>query len=131
MPDVPAAALLAAALAIHRAACPLRDDPDHDCARDAAHEEMLMPRARAALEAAAPLLAEACAQRILAHAERQHPRDPDHVPTAWHRHMDIAARVAAGAFYTREDLLRLAAQAIERGDVAWCNPPEVPGAEPR
>ena len=45
--------------------------------------------------------------------------------------MDIAARVAAGAFYTREDLLRLAAQAIERGDVAWCNPPEVPGAEPR
>ena len=131
MPDVPAAALLAAALAIHRAACPLRDDPDHDCARDAAHEEMLIPRARAALEAAAPILAEACAQRILAHAERQHPRDPDHVPTAWHRHMDIAARVAAGAFYTREDLLRLAAQAIERGDVAWCNPPEVPGAEPR
>ena len=131
MPDVPEAAIAAAALAIHRAACPLRDDPDHDCARDAAHEEMLIPRARAALEAAAPLLAEACAQRILAHAERQHPRDPDHVPTAWHRHMDIAARVAAGAFYTREDLLRLAAQAIERGDVAWCNPPEVPGAEPR
>ena len=131
MPAIPEAPLLAAALAIHRAACPLRDDPDHDCARDAAHEEMLIPRARAALEAAAPILAEACAQRILAHAERQHPRDPDHVPTAWHRHMDIAARVAAGAFYTREDLLRLAAQAIERGDVAWCNPPEVPGAEPR
>ena len=51
MPDVPAAALLAAALAIHRAACPLRDDPDHDCARDAAGEEMLMPRALAALKA--------------------------------------------------------------------------------
>ena len=59
MPAIPEAPLLAAALAIHRAACPLRDDPDHDCARDAAHEEMLIPRARAALEAAAPLLAEA------------------------------------------------------------------------
>jgi len=57
--EIPEPALLAAALAIHRAACPLRDDPDHDCARDAAHEEMLIPRARAALEAAAPLLAEA------------------------------------------------------------------------
>lgn len=119
MPDaIPPAALLAAGSAIRDELRSSREvEPD--------------ALARAALEAAAPLLAEACAQRILAHAERQHPRDPDHVPTAWHRHMDIAARVAAGAFYTREDLLRLAAQAIERGDVAWCNPPEVPGAEPR
>lgn len=82
----------------------------------------------AVLEAATPLLAEEVAQKILEHAERQHPRDPDHVPTAWHRHFSVAARVAAGAFDTREDQLRMAAEAIKRGDVAWCNPPEVPGA---
>lgn len=82
--------------------------------------------ARAVLEAAAPLLAEAVAAKILEHAERQHPRDKDHVPTAWHRHFSIAARVAAGAFYTREDELRLAAQAIERGDFVSCDIPEVP-----
>ena len=122
MPDVPAEAITAAEAAI-------RDAFPGEFGKPGMPEPDAL--ARAALEAAAPLLAEACAQRILAHAERQHPRDPDHVPTAWHRHMDIAARVAAGAFYTREDLLRLAAQAIERGDVAWCNPPEVPGAEPR
>ena len=87
--------------------------------------------ARAALEAAAPILAEACAQRILAHMEAHDNGLTASVRRGWRRHMGIAARVAAGAFYTREDLLRLAAQAIERGDVAWCNPPEVPGAEPR
>ncbi len=59
MPDYPPSVLAAAALAIHRAACPLRDDPDHDCARDAAAEELFIPRARAALDTAAPLLAEA------------------------------------------------------------------------
>lgn len=79
------------------------------------------------LDAAAPILAEAVAQKILEHSERQHPRDPDHVPTAWDRHFSIAARVAAMAFYTREDELRLAAEAIERGDFVACNPPEVPG----
>ena len=117
MPDVPAEAITAAEAAI----------------RDAFPGEFGQPGmpepdalARAALEAAAPLLAEACAQKILAHAERQHPRDPDHVPTAWHRHFSIAARVAAGAFYTREDLLRMAAEAIERGDWVRCDIPEVP-----
>lgn len=83
--------------------------------------------ARADLEASAPILAEAVAQAILAHAERQHPRDKDHVPTAWDRHFSVAARVAAMAFYSREDELRLAAEAIARGDVIACNPPEVPG----
>ena len=81
----------------------------------------------AALAAVAPMFAEACAAKILEHAERQHPRDPDHVPTAWHRHFSIAARVAAGAFDTREDQLRMAAQAIERGDLPLPNIPEVPG----
>ena len=133
MPAIPEAPLLAAALAIHRAACPLRDDPDHDCARDAAHEEMLMPRARAALEAAAPLLAEAVAQKILAHME--HFADPavERLPLAaslragaLRRHFQAAARIAAGTFDTREDQLRMAAQAIERGDWVRCDIPEVP-----
>jgi len=57
MPDYPQAALDAAALAIHRAACPLRDDPDHDCAR-AVPFGADTTRAAAALDAAAPLLAE-------------------------------------------------------------------------
>ena len=39
---------------------------------------------------------------------------------------DTAARVAAGAFDTREDQLRKAAEAIARGDFIACNP-EVPG----
>jgi hypothetical protein len=80
--------------------------------------------ARVALEAAAPILAEHIAQAILAHAERQHPRDKDHVPSAWHRHFSIAARVAAGAFYTRGDELTLAAEAIGRGDFIACEIPE-------
>ena len=81
--------------------------------------------ARVALEAAAPILAETVAQRILAHAERR-PK-VNHGPLgAWHRHFGIAARVAAGAFDTREDQLRMAAEAIKRGDFITCNIPEVP-----
>ena len=85
---------------------------------------MAMRLATDILDAVAPILAEAGAQKILGHAERQHPRDPDHVPTAWHRHMDIAARVAAGAFWTREDQLRMAAEAISEGRFIACHPPE-------
>jgi hypothetical protein len=80
------------------------------------------------LNVAAPLLAEVCAQKILEHAERQHPRDPEHVPTPWDRHFGIAARVAAGTFDTREDQIRTAAEAIERGDYVRCDIPEVPDA---
>lgn len=116
MPDIPASAIAAAEKAIIGAA----SDFGHDDIVAGSFREF----ARAALDAAAPVLAEAVAQRILEHAERQHPRDPDHVPTAWHRHFSIAARVAAGAFDTREDRLRMAAGAIERGDVIVCSPPE-------
>ena len=91
------------------------------------------PIVTAALEAAAPLLAETIAQKILAHMEehRPGPAPPgvtlhETMRRAWHRHFGIAARVAAGAFYTREDELRLAAQAIERGDFIACDIPEVP-----
>jgi hypothetical protein len=139
LPDYPSSVLAATAVAIHRAACPLRDDPDHDCARDAAGEEMFIPRARAALEAAAPLLAEAVAAKITGHMETRGPRKPrgpleSDLDTgrqyrAWRRHFGIAARIAAGAFDTREDHLRKAAEAVARGDFIACNPPEVPGGD--
>jgi hypothetical protein len=88
---------------------------------------------RLMLEAAAPALAEAVAQKILAHAERQFPKaDHARVPgrpdvwRTWHRHFGIAARVAAGAFDTREDQLRMTVDAINRGDFIACDIPEVP-----
>jgi hypothetical protein len=121
MTDLPASALAAAGAAIRHELKSSRDiEPDR--------------LARAALEAAAPLLAETIAQKILAHMEEHGPAPASPGVTlhetmrrAWRRHFGIAARVAAGAFYTREDELRLAAQAIERGDFIACNPPEVPG----
>ena len=89
--------------------------------------------ARVALEAAAPVLAEAVAQKILAHMEAHGPAPEapgvtrhEVLRRAWLRHFSIAARVAAGAFYTADDLKRLAAEAIERGDFIACNIPEVP-----
>ena len=124
MPDVPEAALVAAESAI----------------RDAFPGEFSQPGmpepdalARAALDAAAPLLAEACASAILAHMEAHGPaaEAPGVLRRAWRRHFGIAARAAAGAFDTREDQLRMAAEAVERGDFIACDIPEVPGAEPR
>lgn len=93
--------------------------------------------ARVALEAAAPILAETVAQKILAHMEGFGPRRPrgpletslagiGGAYRAWRRYFGIAARIAAGAFDTREDQLRKAAEAIERGDFIACNIPESP-----
>ena len=115
MPDDPQAALAAAERALIVAAADFGTDVI------AGTPPVL---ARAALDAAAPLLAESVAEKILAHAERQHPRDHAHVPTAWDRHFSIAARVAAGAFTTREESLRMAAEAIARGDYVACPAPE-------
>jgi len=109
-------------------------------AADAIRREMRASRdidpediARVALEAAAPVLAEAVAQKILAHMEAHGPAPEapgvtrhEVLRRAWLRHFSIAARVAAGAFYTADDLKRLAAEAIERGDFIACNIPEVP-----
>jgi hypothetical protein len=88
------------------------------------------------LEAAAPVLAETVAQKITEHMETFGPRRPagalepvtgaGRAYQTWHRHFGIAARIAAGAFDTREDQLRKAAEAIARGDYVACNPPEVP-----
>lgn len=123
MADVPDEAVQAA---LARRADLLSDRPDPMVLS----EERLT---RLMLEAAAPILAETVAQKILAHAERQFPKnDPAKVPgrpDLWrtrHRHFGIAARIAAGAFYTREDELRLTAEAIERGDFISCDIPEVP-----
>jgi hypothetical protein len=80
--------------------------------------------ARVAVEAAAPILAEAVAAKIEAHrAEWSQARPGQLVPTAWDRHMKIAARVAAGALSTDDDKKRTAAEAIARGDVATCLEP--------
>lgn len=91
--------------------------------------------ARAALDAAAPVLGEAVAQKILAHMEAHGPGPASPGVTlhetmrrAWRRHFGIAARIAAGAFDSREDQLRKAAEAIGRGDFIACNTPEVPDA---
>ncbi len=73
---------------------------------------------RCTLEAAASLLAEAVARKILAHMEAHGPRELG--TGAWRRHFRIAAQVAAGAFSTDEDLKRQAAEALNRGDYMAC-----------
>jgi hypothetical protein len=130
MADLPAAALAAAESAI-------RDQFRDDLDRPGAPEADAL--ARAALEAAAPLLADEIARKILAHME-EHIADPDTTRLtrtgetnnrAARRHFRTAAQIAGLAFYTREDQLRLAAEAIGRGDFIACDIPGVPGAEPR
>jgi len=119
MADLLSAAIQAAAAAIERE---LMSGTDYSMALDS--DEAL---ARVALTAAAPLLAEVVAQKILEHAERQHPRDPEHVPTPWDRHFNIAARVAAGAFDSEEVVHRMVADSLSRGNFIACDIPEVPG----
>src|SRR5579871_3795615 len=97
MPDYPPSVVAAVAVAIHRAACPLRDDPDHDCARDAANEELFIPRARAALDRAAPMLADEIARKILAHADDRWPSGCIGSQPA-RRHFRTAAQIAGLAF---------------------------------
>ena len=121
MPDIPGAALAAAAQALREAHAKRGwNKPAPWWAGEVA---------TAVLEAAAPLLAETIAQKILLHMQ-EHDKSADPASVrAWRRHFGIAARVAAGAFYTREDELRLAAEAIGRGDFIACDIPEVPDAE--
>ena len=124
MPDVPEEAVSAALAAYVREAYCDGEAVDGD-------EQVI----RRTLEAAVPILAEHVAQKILAHANRQFPKtDPAKVPgqpdrwRIWHRHFGIAARIAASAFSTEEDLKRAAAEAIARGDYMVCAIPE-PGGE--
>jgi hypothetical protein len=75
---------------------------------------------RDVLNAAAPLFANAVAERIAAFAETREPLG-DHVPTARRRALMTAVQVAAGAFSTRDEDLRQVAEAIGRGDFTCCD----------
>lgn len=120
MPDVPEEAVTAAAAVIRREL-------------PAADSDVTL--ARAALAAAAPILAEAVAAKITDHRDRNEPKGPliggkpaeAQRRSAWRRHFGIAARVAAMAFSTEEEIMRAAVATVERGDAIVCGPPEVPG----
>ena len=122
MAEIPQEAVTAAAIAIERE---LTSGTEYATAPDS--DEAL---ARVALEAAAPVLAEAVARKILAHMEARGPHDAGFAGAslrrAWRRHFQIAARVASFAFSTEDDIKRLAAEAIARGDFAVCAVPEPP-----
>lgn len=119
MPEYPPAALRAASEAIERE---LMSGTAHD-----GHLESDDALAKAALDAAAPLLAEAIAERILAHMEEHWPtqRRTAHPPS---RHFRIAAQVAARSFTTEAEMRQQAAEAIARGVFIACDIPEDPGA---
>jgi hypothetical protein len=87
--------------------------------------------ARAVLDAAAPLLADACAKAILQHMEDHGlPMHVDLPADAAVRrnmrriHFTTAARVAASAFSTDEEMKRQAAEALAAGDYIACQIPE-------
>lgn len=118
MPDILKQAVTAAAIAIERE---LMSGTDYAMAADS--DEAL---ARVALNAAAPILAEEVARKILAHMEAHGPTEGFNgslgstLRRAWRRHFGIAARVAAFAFSTEDEIKRAAIEAIARGDVAVC-----------
>lgn len=117
MPDIPESAITAGAEALQ----------DHT---HAGEENPWRERALAVLEAAAPILAEHVAAKITAHMESFGPHVPHGTLEAvtdvgtryrtWRRHFGIAARIAASAFYTDEDMRRLTAEALNRGDYVAC-----------
>lgn len=77
------------------------------------------------LEAAAPAMAEHVAQKIVGHMDDACGPDTGTplgrtMRRAWRRHFGIAARIAAGAFMTDEDMKREAAKALSRGRFAAC-----------
>jgi hypothetical protein len=118
LPDIPQAAITAAAAAIERE---LMSGTDYSMA--AGSDEAL---ARAALEAAAPVLAETVAAKILAHMEARGPKEGfagslgSTLRRAWRRHFGIAARIAAWAFTAEDEKKQLAAEAMARGDFTAC-----------
>jgi cytosine/adenosine deaminase-related metal-dependent hydrolase len=89
---------------------------------------------REILDAAAPVLAEAIAAKIAAHMEGFGPRAPVGAlePVSdqgrryrtWRRYFGIAARIAAGAFNTEDEMKQMAAEAFNRGDFIACRLPE-------
>lgn len=108
MPEIPQSAIDAAVAAY------LNDD--HYNGEPVAQIERMM---RTGLEAAAPVMAEAVAAKIKAHGEKHF----GHMRSARVR-FDIAARIAAGAFDTKEDRVRMINQALESGNYIVCDPAE-------
>jgi hypothetical protein len=107
MPDLPKEAVDAALAARSHA---LADRPDPMVLSERRLTEMM-------LEAAAPILAEEVARKILLHMDRsarRRNRRNRRGLLAYRRHFDTAARIAAGAFTTDEELKREAAQALVR-----------------
>jgi hypothetical protein len=68
--------------------------------------------AGAALDAAAPLLAEDVARKILAHMEEYWPLPAVGNCAAIRRHLRMAAQIAAGAFTTEAEMKQQAAEAL-------------------
>jgi hypothetical protein len=107
MPKVPAGAT-DAALAVRNDL--LADLPEPTVLSERRLTEMM-------LEAAAPILADAVARKILAHMERsagyRRTRNRRGL-LSYRRHFGTAARVAAGAFTTDAEMRRAAAEALNR-----------------
>ena len=80
-------------------------------------EEIL---ARAALEAAAPAMAEHAARAVLAHRDAHGPADGAS-RRRWRRILGIAAQVVSLAFSTEEDIKRMAAKALAEGNCSACD----------
>jgi hypothetical protein len=115
LPDIPQEALTAAAAAIRREL-----HPGAVYTMTAGSDEAL---ARAALEAAVPVLAEAVAKRIVAHMDQSTRRRAVRNRRgllAYRRHFATAARIAAGAFTTEGELRQMTAEALRRGDFIMC-----------
>lgn len=109
MPDYPTAALRAASEAIERELMSGTVYGGHVESEDAL--------AKAALDAAAPVLAEAVAQRILAFADERSPMT-GRVPSTSRRTFATAARVAAGTFTTEAELRQQVAEALVQAHAA-------------
>jgi hypothetical protein len=118
MPDIPPEVLAAVDAALNDL-----PQPDSRFERD-----RWRIASRAALNAAAPILAEEIARAILKHSDQHEPPPGSSMYLAWHRHFAIAARVAASAFTTEEESKRATVAAIERGDFVVCDTPDVPDA---
>lgn len=121
MPDIPPEALEAVDTALDSL-----PQPDSPFERD-----RWRIVSRVAVNAAAPILADAVAAKILAHMEEFAPPKPRGVALeavigvgrdyrAWRQHFGIAARVAASAFTTEEEAHQAVAEALERGDFMEC-----------
>ena len=116
MPDLPRNALTLAedVVAGHLQAAGIKTPPG------------LVPAlARAALDAAAPVLATAVAEKILAHMEAHSPPQGGTSRAYVYRsHFATAAQVAGYAFTTEAEMKRQAAEALAAGNYVACPSPE-------